>query len=534
MTVLQLLRRKPKLGPAAGRRPGPRGWTGPGRGQDIYVQAPRESRGTTVQVPGLYPFAAGSSLPTIGVPRGRRIATATSPGTGIVCCDAISWWRRAKLISQPSEFVLGLAGLGKSTWIRKGIVGLDAYGVLTMVLGDLKGEYVDLIKALGGQSITVGRGRACINILDRTPALRASARLLRAADEAASRGDSRRAEELRAFSALVLEDSQSRRATMLTALLTILRKGPVGDQEEAILDRAMHLADDVAARRTGVPFLPSAQIPVIADVLQVIRDANPDIRVVAIDYGDLDTYRMVTRALEGSLSALITSGRFGGLFSRTMAEEDRPRTDRPVVYDVSKIPVTEKDLQAAVLLAAWSEGFGAINVQHALADAGLEPQRNYNLVMDELWRILRSGPGMVDLADGITRLNRKEGVGQTMCTHTMSDLELPDPADTAKARGFVERAGMVICAGLPPAEIEKLNRVVRLSRVEADLITSWTTPPAWDSAAGAPAAPPGQGCFLIKIGGLPGIPVHVDLMPEELDWNDTNKRWVDNGVVVPA
>ena len=36
--------------------------------------------------------------------------------------------------------------------------------------------------------------------------------------------------------------------------------------------------------------------------------------------------------------------------------------DRPVVFDVSNIDDSETNLQAAVLLACWSYGFGAVAV----------------------------------------------------------------------------------------------------------------------------------------------------------------------------
>ena len=72
----------------------------------------------------------------------------------------------------------------------------------------------------------------------------------------------------------------------------------------------------------------------------------------------------------------------------------------------------EPALQAAALMACWSCGFGAINVAHALCDAGLEPQRHYFVILDELWRALRAGQGMVDRVDALTRLNRQRGVGR--------------------------------------------------------------------------------------------------------------------------
>ena len=113
-----------------------------------------------------------------------------------------------------------------------------------------------------------------------------------------------------------------------------------------------------------------------------------------------------------------------------------------------------------------------------------------------------------------------------MITHTMSDLEaLADPTDRLKARGFVERSGMVICGGLPAAEMPKLTQVVSLSQAEQEMLIGWQDPPAWDSVAGAESEPPGRGNFLIKVGGRPGIPVHVSLTETELGLHDTNKMW---------
>ncbi|WP_233198132.1 ATP/GTP-binding protein [Cryobacterium sp. Y50] len=476
------------------RRPGPRGWLGRGRGEASVIQPADEWRGTTVQVCGMHPFSVGTGTPMIGVPIGLQLFTGAT-----VCADPISWFQDAGLISNPSVFVLGLPGLGKSTLIRRMAAGGAGFGNLPLVLGDLKPDYVDMIRALGGQVITLGRGRGHLNILDPGEATAAAERLRLAGKEKERH--------------MVLADAHGRRQTMVSALLTILRKDPPSAREEAIIDRALTVLDD---RNGGVP--------VLGDLLRVIQEAPAEVRAVALDRGDLERYKKITEELEASLISLTSGGRLGETFAHPT---DVPMMrDRPVVYDVSSIDDSDTDMQAAILLACWSAGFGTVNIANALADAGLEPRRHYLVVLDELWRALRAGAGMVDRVDALTRLNRQRGVGLAMISHTMSDLlSLPSESDRMKARGFVERSGMVIAGGLPGAEMPMLTSAVPLSRAEQELLTSWQDPGTWDTGLGRESDPPGRGKFLIKVGGHPGIPVKVELIESERAINDTNKLW---------
>jgi len=476
------------------QRPPARGWIGRGRGMSTYLQAAAEWRGTTVQVCGLWPYAIGTGTPMVGVPLGRHIHTGAT-----LCCDPISWFQRAKLISNPSAMVLGKPALGKSTLVRRMATGLAGYGVMPLVLGDLKPDYVDLIEALGGQVITLGRGRGYLNILDPGEATEAAARL-----GAAGHHEARRQ---------VIADAHGRRHTMVSALLTIMRSAPPTDREETMIDRALKVLDE---RHQGVP--------VLGDLLRVIQQGPDEVRAVALDRGDETRYRAITENLEASLIGLVGGGRLGETFSRHTTNP--MKRDAPVVYDVSSIDDSEMDLQAAALLACWSAGFGTVNVANALADAGLEPRRHYFVILDELWRALRAGRGMVDRVDALTRLNRQRGVGMAMISHTMSDLlALGTQEDRMKARGFVERSGMVICGGLPSAEMPLLTAAVPFSKAEQDLLIGWQDPPAWDPSTGREAEPPGRGKFLVKVGGRPGIPIDVQLTSVEASINDTNKLW---------
>lgn len=473
--------------------PGSRGWKGRGRGGANYLQAPDLWRGSTVQVCGLWPFATGAGAPLVGVPLGRHLFTGAT-----VCADPISWFQRASLISNPSVFVLGIPGIGKSSLITRMATGLSAFGSVPVVLGDLRPDYVPLIEALGGQVIRLGRGREALNVLDPGESVEV-AHMLRAAghDEEA---------------AMLEADAHGRRLTMVSALLTILRKEPPSSVEEAVLDQALRVLDQTVDR-----------VPVLEDLLAVIQAGPQAVRDVTVDRDDFSEYQRVTRGLEASLISLARGGRLGETFSRPTTNP--MRRDRPVVYDISGIGDMEEDLRAATLLACWSNGFATVNVANALAAAGIEPQRHFFLIMDELWRVLRSGSGMVDRIDSLTRLNRRFGVGQAMITHTMADLDaLPSEEDRMKARGFVERSGMVIMGGLPVSEMSLLNKVMRMSQAEESLLTGWSAPPSWDSSSGAQSSPPGRGKFLIKIGERPGIPLKVELTAAELT-RDTNERW---------
>ncbi|NGO47325.1 ATP/GTP-binding protein [Streptomyces ureilyticus] len=473
-------------------RPTARGWSGPGGGMVGYVDPAPEWRGTSVQVCGLWPFGAGAGTPMVGVPLGRDLDSGAT-----VCCDPVSWFTRTGLLANPSMFVLGRPGLGKSTVVRRMALGLAGYGVHPLIFGDLKPDYVDLIRTIGGQVISLGRGRGNLNVLDPGESIQAATRLT---GEARGR---------------LLADIHGRRLHMVSALVTILRSAPPTDREETILSAALNVLDD----RHGPD-----RVPVLGDLVQVIKDAPEAVRSVALDRGDITRYRDITENLEASLTALLGDGRLGGTFARPTTEA--MQLDRPVCFDISGIDDSEVLLQAAALLSCWSYGFGAVSAAHALADAGLEPQRNYFLVMDELWRVLQAGRGLVDRVNALTRLDRQRGVGHAMITHTLDDLlALPNEEDRTKAKGFVERAGMVICAGLPPAEMPQLSQVVELTEPEQRLLVDWSTPPAWDAAQGRRADPPGLGNFLIKVGSRPGIPLHVDLTAAELEVNNTNKRW---------
>ncbi|MDP9793431.1 hypothetical protein J2S43_001943 [Catenuloplanes nepalensis] len=470
------------------------GWPGSGGGRVGYVDPPTMWRATTVQACGLWPFSAGSGAPMSGVPLGQHLATGAT-----VCGDPLSWFMRARYISNPSLFMLGMPGLGKSTLVNRILIGLAAQGVTPLVLGDLKPDYADTVRALGGQVISIGRGVGGLNVLDPGAMGAAARRIGGAAGEA------------------LAAEADGRILNMVAALLTIVRGQAVGDHEQAVLAACLrHLRDRAAGKAYLLP-----------DLLAVLTEGPEPVRAVTLDRGQETRYRDAVDPLHRSLLGIL-DGPLGGTFSATTSTHIDP--DAPAVcIDISRIGESDTQLTAAAMLAAWSDGLGTVAAAHALADAGLAPRRWFFTVLDELWRPLRAASGIVDRIDALTRLNRSLGLGDAKITHTLKDAEsVGTDADRAKARGFVERAGMVVCAGLPKSEMEDLGRTVGLSRREIELVSSWSSPPGW-AATGVNDEPPGRGRFLIKVGGRPGIPIRMTITDAERLLHDTNTRWVKNG-----
>ena len=172
------------------------------------------------------------------------------------------------------------------------------------------------------QVITLGRGRGYLNVLDPGEALEAAELLREHGHDAAADA--------------VLADAHGRRQSMVGAVIPIGRHEPPTDREETILDRALKYLDE---HHQGVP--------VLGDLLQVIRDAPQALRDVALDRGSDERYQEITEDLEASLMGLTGGGRLGETFSKPTTNP--MRRDRPVVYDVSAIDDSDEDLQLSLI-----------------------------------------------------------------------------------------------------------------------------------------------------------------------------------------
>ena len=117
------------------------------------------------------------------------------------------------------------------------------------------------------------------------------------------------------------------------------------------------------------------------------------------------------------------------------------------------------------------------------------------------------------------RLLRTKAVEIWMIVHSLDDLEaLPSEQDRAMARGFIDRSAAVVMGGLSPRDLEKVGRVVPLTRPEASLVSGWAGAESWVRGT----RHPGRGNFLIKCGQKTGLPVHLRYVAGEKELYNTD------------
>lgn len=422
---------------------------------------------STTTAANLFPFLAGAGAPAAGVPVGQHLIWQET-----VHLDPFRWLSSG-LTTNTGMFQLGQPGTGKSAFAKRQILGMVAAGVRPVVLGDPKGEYAALVQRLGGQVVRVGRGLDRINPLD-----------------TASQGDASP------------EETRARRMSLMLALCAQVRRNrPVSNGEEIVLAAA-------------IDALTGTRDPTVRDVLASLREPGPPL-LRAAQARDATQYDDLTRELRWTLGLLL-DGSLAGVFDGPSSRSFDHRAPA-VAIDLSS--VHDETLLGAAMLCAWAWG------QAAVASASrTDPGSRWFLLMDELWRALRGAPGLVDHVDALTRLNRSRGIASLMVTHSLADLQaLPDPADVAKAMGFIDRSAVVVLSGLPRRELDAVSRVVPLTEPEKALVASWASADRWQTGN----RHPGRGKYLIKTGHRPGLPVAMRLTAAEEALYDTDPVWAE-------
>lgn len=472
----------------------PRGFAGRGGGRQPVVPRAMDYRATSIQVAGLWPWAVGARAPLVGTPVGTHLQTGAPVGF-----DPLSWFK-AKMITAPIAFVLSLNGFGKSSLVRRMVLGALFQGQRPLILGDVKPDYRDLIAQCGGQIIELGYGFGVLNPLE-VGALGEIIELLPPATD----GDDPRSR--------VRQEVAARQVSMVSSLIEVVREQPVQDFEQTLIRVA--LANLYRPTDEGGRGFTAANPPILSDLLDVVSGAGDAALMRAVAVSSAADYDLHTRRLRQSLEALV-DGPFGDVFNGQTTTKINVTSPGGVCVDVSRIPQGDTKLKAAVLSVCWASGFGAVEAANTLADYQLGPQLEFLAVLDELWQVLGTSENMVDRVNELTRLNRSWAVGMLMISHSIEDLSmLSSPAAVKKAKGFIQRARVKVIGPIPEAEVDALSGVTELTATERAWVTAWASTAGSDGTA--QSMPFGMGKFLLKDSedSTPGVPIQHHFTPTD-------------------
>ncbi|MDX2601939.1 ATP-binding protein [Streptomyces caniscabiei] len=450
------------------------GWGGRFGGRAPVEDSGTVYTGPSTQVSAVYPFLLGAGLPPKGVPVGRDVLTGE-----LVCIDPSGWTGR--LTTNPGVWVMAQPGAGKSALVKRICLVYSAYGYMLCVPGDVKGEYSQLVSELGGSVVRIGDGAGRLNPLDSGPLKNHLSDLT-----VAERNG-------------LLDILNGRRLETLTALLATkngLGRAP-NEIERSALNTAVQLAADADAGAD----------PIIPDVITVLRQAPEELRSKLA--ADGETYKDLTRSVVAGLDNLV-GGPLKGLF-------DGPTTvpldlHAPAVsVDISGLRARGNDVISAGMIATWAYAYSSIDSARSI---GLM-NRKLVLPMDEMWRALRSGPGLVDAMDAISRLNRTTDDVTMYVTHSLLDSEsLPTEEDRAKARGLMDRCDTWVIGASSAEELRRVTGKRALTEQEQMMIASWSSATS-SGLDTSDQVHPGRGKYLIKIGTRPGIAAATELTAVE-------------------
>lgn len=492
--------------------PSSMGFLGKRGGRWGRVPNPPQWIATSTQVCGIYPFAAGSARPTNGSPLGRDLLTGAAVATDH---EALF---KAGVISSPSMMVMGLNGLGKSTFCHTVALGQVNRGLIPGFFNPIKaGEHTVIIEMLGGQVFSFGPGQpGRFNMLSSGPLGKAARQI---------GGEVGR--ELMTL-------ARGKNAQLVKVLMNISRARPLNDVEGMVLEA---LVDDVHDR--------SAR-PVSSDLLSAFL--TPSARTLSsLGYSDAETFRADHRTLEQNVRALL-SGDLGQMLSGEESLEFDVGNPGGFCFDTASIPTSDARLLSAAMLSSWSLGMDMIDAHWELAEheqrlaveaaaSGevYEPRvqwNGYTTLKDEFWFPLRAVEGIVDLQDKLSRTNRSTGTADMMATHSPKDmLSLAREEDREKAKGLIERSGLMALFALTQDDLESLSRVRELTAREIEQVKTFNTSPSWNGVTRVrrrgekPSPPPGAGKVLLKVPGRVGIPVQTIETQIQASMHVTDSRY---------
>lgn len=392
-------------------------------------------RTSTHEIGGLWPFLVSNGVPPVGARMGYDALSG-----GAFYCHPVEWVLRG-LVTNPNIIVFGEPGRGKSSTIVAFLVRMMAFGVKTLISGDVKGEYSPLLKALGVEPIRLGGGLGTrLNALDLGPL----------------------ATRWRSFSAQRQREEVMALLGRWVKLLVALAEAQgyrCSNTDEMVLSTVLRRLLGVA---DGCTDLQPVTIPHVHSQL-----ANPDEQLwrdarFASQRHFLDEMRPITDTL-GNL----ISGALAGLFD----EETNFKLD----WDA---PIQSMDLERLRSRGDQAVGIALTCLGSWSATAtDLQPDGQVRIVVrDEVWRQMRLGLKAVQAVDSELRLSRREKQIQILVGHKPSDLLTVGDAgsqEVAIAKHLLALCSTRILFGQSTEVAAELSEALGLGEKEHQQTTGW-------------------------------------------------------------
>lgn len=400
-------------------------------GRAASLPQPSVWRATTASAAGIYPWLVAAPLPAVGAPIGYDVFTRAT-----FCSHPVEWVKRG-ITTNPNVLLTASPGAGKSALIKQHVLRLAPFGVKSLILGDIKGEYDRLARWLGVTPTVLGPGSPDrLNPLDGGPLAK------RLPTDAALRKER-------------IAEVHRRRLILLKTLMTYRLGRPLSTIEEAAIGLALR-------RATGEDRHGAIRDPLVAEVLAELwglSDAD------AAELQVPSATRLVEAVREAGLALHnLLSDTLAGLFDGpTTAPLDFAAPIQTV--DVSRLEGRGDEALALVLscLSSWG--------QSAVDDPSREPEEPPRLIVrDELWRALRYGP-LVAKVDADLRLSRAQGTIQFLCTHRLADFEAA--ADATVAKRLVASCDVRILLAQDLGEVHAIGDQIGLSEAERQMVSGW-------------------------------------------------------------